>query len=215
VRGSVERESQVKIVMRTQRSPLVSAALAALTLVLAAPVGASGALTQAQRACVAKYDNGLRKLTRLADAAFARCLARHARGRLGGSTLSQCLQTPDARLDAALAGVAATLARKCEGVDGDGVTKTPGFGTTEPPSALDLATIAVSGIFLGATATFGENLDEVLADFATDEKLARCQLTVSRRQAGCRRAYLAAFVSCARRGLAGRGSPPAGCRTGR
>jgi hypothetical protein len=166
---------------------------------------AAGPLTQAQRRCAAKYDQGLKKLTRVGDAAFAHCLAAHAKGTLGGRTLAECIQAPDDRLDAVLASVAAALARRCAGVDQNGIARTPDFGTIDPPTALDLATVAVSGIFFTSAATFGDDVDEVFADFASDRRLARCQLVVNRRQAACRNAYVAAFAGCARRGL--RGAP--------
>jgi hypothetical protein len=194
-------------------TPIRRAALAiALAIaLLVASVGAAhatGPQTTAQRKCTSTYYNALGQLGRVGSKAFGACLLLHAQGKLGELTLADCVELPNERFDAAFGRVEAALAKSCDGVDKDGLPKAPAFGTTEAPSALDLAIAAASGIFGGTAETFGFDLDEAFVDFATDKTLARCQLDVDRRQAACRAGYLATFAACARTGL--RGTPAKG-----
>jgi glucose/arabinose dehydrogenase len=144
--------------------------------------------TKANTACVTKLNEGFGKLANTASKLTSACVAKAAKGKLGGSDIETC-SSSDPKL-AKLGGKNTAAEAKHCGEATFGYTSAANGNAASTQSESDLA-----------HDVFGADLDLAIVLKADDKNTAACQKAVLKGVASCQKARRAEFVRCKKVGL--------------
>jgi cysteine-rich repeat protein len=150
---------------------------------------ASAQVSAADRACIATFNKGVRKVAKTEAQIIKKCLKDFAAGKLASATPEECVRSdPNGKLQKAVDKATAKTTEKCP-------NPLPTFGVTNVATAVLRATVAEIDLMHAA---FGRDLDTGMIANATD---ATCQSRVAAQLLKCEDRRMREFLKCQKTAL--------------
>lgn len=165
---------------------------ATLSLVLLPVAQPARPATRDQQKCIHRLNRDFAMVVSATGKVLDRCIADHARGRLGTVDVAECLAM-DRR-----GGIGKAKQRTEKHFDRRCAPDLPAFGTTDADT---INRVAVDKELALLEVLFGSDVDAALAKAEDDPRRAKCQRKVARALRGCQDTKLAEFNRCKKTAL--------------